>query len=95
MAHSATALHANFDVDYVITYSIHNTCRQLCSPQLLRLIGQSAAKAVASANFQNLVQDLARVGLAIEVRNGENCSLLVFVKVATDERLNIASYRFR
>lgn len=53
------------------------------------------AKAEASRTFQELVQALARVGLAIEVRNGENCSLLVFVKVASDERLNNAVYRSR
>ena len=53
------------------------------------------ATAEASRDFRNLVQELARVGLAIEVRNGENCSLLVFVKVASDERLNNAVYRFR
>jgi hypothetical protein len=54
-----------------------------------------AAKAEAATAFQNLVQLLARVGLVTEVRNGENCSLLVFVKVASDERLNNAVYRSR
>ena len=54
-----------------------------------------AAKTEAATGFQSLVQALARVGLAIEVRNGENCSLLVFVKVASDERLNNAVYRSR
>lgn len=53
------------------------------------------AKAEASRNFQDLVQALAKVGLAVEVRNGENCSLLVFVKVASNERLNNAVYRSR
>lgn len=52
-------------------------------------------KVEASSKFQDLVQALARVGLAIEVRNGENCSLLVFVKVASNERLNNAVYRSR
>ncbi|KAK4697776.1 anoctamin-10, partial [Lecanoromycetidae sp. Uapishka_2] len=78
MAPPTNALHANFDVDYVITYRFHDTTKE-----------------EASASFQNLVQALARVGLAVEVRNGENCSLLVFVKVATDERLNNAVYRSR
>ena len=41
------------------------------------------------------MQALASVGLAIEVRNGENLALLVFVKVASDERLNNAVYRSR
>lgn len=53
------------------------------------------AKTEASRSFQDLVQALARVGLAIEVRNGGNCSLLIFVKVASDERLNNAIYRSR
>ncbi|MCJ1449914.1 hypothetical protein MMC28_000242 [Mycoblastus sanguinarius] len=53
------------------------------------------SKIEASNDFQNLVQVLARVGLSVEVRNGENCSLLVFVKVASDERLNNAVYRSR
>ena len=53
------------------------------------------AKAEALRSFRDLVQALAKVGLAIEVRNGENCSLLVFVKVASNERLNNAVYRSR
>ncbi|CAF9940824.1 hypothetical protein IMSHALPRED_002181 [Imshaugia aleurites] len=52
-------------------------------------------KAEASERFRDLVQALARVGLATEVRNGENCALLVFVKVASDARLNNAVYRSR
>ena len=55
----------------------------------------STAKTTASKNLHDLVQALAQVGLAIEVRNGENCALLVFVKVATEERLNHAVYRSR
>ena len=53
------------------------------------------AKADASRSLEDLVQALARVGFTIEVRNGENCSLLLFVKVASDERLNNAVYRSR
>lgn len=52
-------------------------------------------KAKASNGFQSLVQTLASVGLAVEVRNGENCALLVFVKVASDKRLNEVVYRSR
>ena len=96
MAPSANALHTNFDVDYVIVYRFHDTgkypdpFRKLCLKLWL-----PTDKAEASADFKKLVQALARVGLAIEVRNGENLALLVFVKVASDERLNNAVYRSR
>ena len=96
MAPSVNALHANFDVDYVIVYRFHDTgmyldaIKELCLTTCL-----PTDKAEASADFKKLVQALARVGLAIEVRNGENLALLVFVKVASDERLNNAVYRSR
>lgn len=94
MAPQVNALHANFDVDYVITYRFHDTSKVARSLNKSSLTLRTA-KAEASGGFQDLVQALARVGLAIEVRNGENCSLLVFVKIATDERLNNAVYRSR
>ena len=54
-----------------------------------------ADRAEAKELFEKLLQALASVGLAIEIRNGDNCSLLVFVKVASDKRLNQAVYRSR
>lgn len=96
MAPHHNSLHDNFDVDYVITYRFADTGKSrnpMASFCLTR--PTSTAKAEASRCFQDLVQTLARVGFAIEVRNGENCSLLVFVKVASDERLNNAVYRSR
>ena len=54
-----------------------------------------ADKAEAKESFEKLLQALASVGLAIEIRNGDNCSLLVFVKVASDKRMNQAVYRSR
>lgn len=96
MAPSVNALHANFDVDYVIVYRFHDTGKYIDAFQNLCLtICLPTDKAEASADFKKLVQVLARVGLAIEVRNGENLALLVFVKVASDERLNNAVYRSR
>ena len=80
----------NFQVDLVIVFRFADT-----SGKTMLTRPNFTAKAEASRNFQDLVQALARVGLAIEVRNGENCSLLVFVKVASDERLNNAVYRSR
>lgn len=46
-------------------------------------------------SFQKLIEALAQVGLATEVRNGESHSLLVFVKVASDEHLFGEVYRSR
>lgn len=96
MGPSVNVLHANFDVDYVITYRFHDTSKYLNTfTKLSLLIWLPTDKAEASADFKKLVQALANVGLAIEVRNGENLALLVFVKVASDERLNNAVYRSR
>lgn len=96
MAPLHNTLHDNFDVDYVIIYRFADTSKSRNPMVRLRLtIPTLTAKAEASRCFQDLVQALARVGLATEVRNGENCSLLVFVKVASDERLNNAVYRSR
>lgn len=52
-------------------------------------------KAEATKQFEELVQALAKVGLATEVRTGESHSLLVFVKVASDEHLYGEVYRSR
>ena len=96
MAPHHNILHDNFGVDYVITYRFADTCESSISLVSFFLdILILTAKADASRSLEDLVQALARVGFAIEVRNGENCSLLVFVKVASDERLNNAVYRSR
>ena len=42
-----------------------------------------------------LIHSLNDVGLASEVRNGENCSLLVFVKIASERNLLAEVYRSR
>lgn len=55
----------------------------------------TADKAVAVAKFEQLVQALASVGLATEVRNGDKHSVLVFVKVASEEHLFGEVYRSR
>jgi anoctamin-10 len=54
-----------------------------------------ADRTAAKANFEKLVQALASVGLATEVRNGGKHSLLVFVKVASEEYLFGEVYRSR
>ncbi|KAL8800347.1 MAG: hypothetical protein Q9182_005241 [Xanthomendoza sp. 2 TL-2023] len=77
MAHNS-ALHSNFDVDYVIIYRFADTNRL-----------------DARDRFSELMQALARVGLATEVRNGDNCSLLVFIRVGSEKRFAHEVYRSR
>ncbi|PBP15808.1 DUF590-domain-containing protein [Diplocarpon rosae] len=73
-----SALHTNFDVDYVIVYRFATT-----------------STAHAEAQFVKLVQALNDVGLATEVRNGDNCALLIFVKVAAEQQLRTEVFRSR
>ena len=49
----------------------------------------------AGEKFTQLIKLLSQTGLATEVRNGQNCSLLVFVKPASDKVLNSHIYRSR
>jgi anoctamin-10 len=52
-------------------------------------------KQKASERFSELLRRLASVGLASEVRNGENHSLLVFVRVASEQHMFGEVYRSR
>ncbi|KAF2644760.1 DUF590-domain-containing protein [Massarina eburnea CBS 473.64] len=52
-------------------------------------------KATALAKFEKLVEALASVGLQTEVRNGESQSVLLFLRVASDEHLFGEVYRSR
>lgn len=58
---------------------------------MLRVIDE--AKAIAK--FEKLCQALANVGLQTEVRNGDSYSVLLFVRVASDEHLYGEVYRSR
>ena len=49
----------------------------------------------ALSRFEKLVQQLTRVGLSTEVRNGDKHSLLIFVRAASDEYLYGEVYRSR
>lgn len=49
----------------------------------------------AAVKFEKLIEALSSAGLATEVRNGENHSLLVFIKVAAEEHLYGEVYRSR
>jgi len=59
------------------------------------LLSLSAAKPQAEAQFVKLIKVLNDVGLTTEVRNGDNCAVLVFVKVASDRHLRAEVYRSR
>ncbi|PHH65868.1 hypothetical protein CDD81_1237 [Ophiocordyceps australis] len=52
-------------------------------------------RAAAEAGFVQLIQALARAGLATEVRQGQGHALLVFVKVASPTALDQHVYRSR
>jgi anoctamin-10 len=59
--------------------------------KVLILSGKSAAE----AQFIKLIEALNDVGLATEVRNGDNCAVLIFVKVALERHLQAEVYRSR
>lgn len=52
-------------------------------------------KAEAEAQFVKLIEALNDVGLATEVRNGDNCAVLIFVKTASERHLQAEVYRSR
>ncbi|OAK97897.1 DUF590-domain-containing protein [Phaeosphaeriaceae sp. SRC1lsM3a] len=52
-------------------------------------------KSKAVAQFEKLCEALANVGLQTEVRNGDDHSVLLFVRVASDEHLHGEVYRSR
>ena len=52
-------------------------------------------KAKAEQIFEELVHKLASVGLATEVRNGDDHSVLIFVKVGSEEHMFAEIYRSR
>ena len=88
----------NFDVDFVISYRYLGTgIFGLPSdlPYCLSSQYSSTDKSEALNEFQKLIQSLAQVGLQTEVRNGENHTILIFVKAANDEALGTAVYRSR
>lgn len=56
---------------------------------------ESADSSKAEAAFVQLIEALAGVGLASEVRRGSGSSLLVFVKIASEKLLKQQVYRYR
>lgn len=52
-------------------------------------------KSTAIAHFEKLVESLASIGLQTEVRNGQDCSVLLFLRVASEKHLFGEVYRSR
>ncbi|KAF7535859.1 hypothetical protein G7054_g5015 [Neopestalotiopsis clavispora] len=72
-------LKTNMNVDFVINYKI-----------------PAAEKDEAEAGFTQLIEVLTKAGVASEVRSGvDNTSVLVFVKVASDQYLKSKIYKER
>lgn len=55
----------------------------------------STEDAKAEAAFVQLIEALVKVGLATEVRRGDGSSLLIFVKIASENLLKQQIYRYR
>ncbi|KAF4611389.1 hypothetical protein G7Y89_g15624 [Cudoniella acicularis] len=88
------ALHTNFDVDYVIDYRFATTSMSILA-HFQAIPDHPAGVPQAEAQFVKLIEALNDVGLSTEVRNGDNCAVLIFVKVASDRHLRAEVYRSR
>ncbi|KUI68308.1 hypothetical protein VM1G_03920 [Cytospora mali] len=71
-----------FNTNFNVDYVIH-----------YQIPPEEAAK--AEAGFVQLVEVLTSVGLATEVRRGDDTSLLIFVKIASEDLLKQQIYRYR
>lgn len=98
-ATEAKAPESNLDVDYVIRYSFEDVGEWRCL--VLRHTGRRgmlrdlvADRSQTVEQLEKLLRTLATVGLQTEVRQGDELSLLVFVR-ASKKRLNRAIYRSR
>ncbi|KAK5715079.1 hypothetical protein LTR15_010495 [Elasticomyces elasticus] len=91
------AMTSNLGVDYVIVYRFATTGTN--NPRSVEDMSNADRgypdKTTASNHFEELVHRLASVGLATEVRNGENHSLLLFIRVASEKHLHGEVYRSR
>jgi anoctamin-10 len=55
----------------------------------------TTVQAKAEARFTELIRALHDVGLVTEVRNSDNCAVLIFVKIASQRHLHAEVYRSR
>jgi anoctamin-10 len=97
MAPPSASAESHLDVDYVLVYrySSEGVLRYLPSSFSFLKLSMGADKNKTIAQFQELIRALADVGLETEVRNGEDSSLLVFVKAADEKVFGDVVYRSR
>ena len=92
------ALLTNYGVDYVVVYKYDLKGMPLTTPSDHSSTGIDSIgtdKPKAAIDLDRLLSKLSHAGLATEVRNGENHTLLIFVKVASDEHMHAEIYRSR
>ena len=91
------ALQSNMDVDYVISYHFGKTgwCCRGGYVGFAMETDHTADKTKAIAQLEKLCQAVANVGLQTEVRRGDSHTVLLFVRVASDQHLFGEVYRSR
>ncbi|KAH0543695.1 hypothetical protein FGG08_002011 [Glutinoglossum americanum] len=82
MASSQQSAGSALDTNFGVDYVI---CYRLAA----------ADKGKAEAQFEKLVRLLANVGLDLEVRDGDDCSVLIFTKIVSERHLLGEVYRSR
>jgi hypothetical protein len=86
----------DFDVDYVISYRIPSDCKSRAPAYAgQHELTLHIAKTEAAKQFKKLIRALANAGLQTEVRNGDESSLLVFVRAADEKIFGDVVYRSR
>ena len=97
MAPPAVSAESNLDVDYVLVYRFSSEGKPglVPFPHMLRADTVRSDKSKAISKFQDLIRALADVGLETEVRNGEDSTLLVFIRAADENIFGDVVYRSR
>jgi anoctamin-10 len=97
MAPPAASADSNLDVDYVLVYRFSSEGKVGLLPftYLLRTDTVLSDKSKAISKFQDLIRALVDVGLETEVRNGEDSTLLVFIRAADENIFGDVVYRSR
>jgi anoctamin-10 len=89
------AQQGNFDVDYVIVYRFADTGEGGKIRNDATFTDSRLEQKSAVAQFEKLIHALSAVGLGTEVRAGDHCSVLIFLKLASERHLNAEVYRSR
>lgn len=97
MAPPSASAESNLDVDYVLVYRFSSEGKSGLLPfaSLLGTDSVPSDKSKTISKFQDLIRALADVGLETEVRNGEDSTVLVFVKAADEKIFSDVVYRSR